>query len=247
MSTERRISFPDEPLRRVFQEAKPAAENQAERNGQFYIWDDIISFPDSWTIPNRQIDIWPKITIPIFGEKTESKETHKPFAEINRQMHFSFDIPEDYVKANQKHFRNAKRGIVSRPYELPKLRDSLHERITKTFGLEDAQKPVVVWSGLFDNPKTPSSEFVYAERYPEDIKEEDRQNFAAGITRITEYATNFAAGEFLKRNLSLPLVKQAAKVYGMFSEALTYGLLYSGTYREMRRVRKSAQKRGEGL
>lgn len=145
-------------------------------------------------------------------------------------------IPQDYISKNQEHFRNAKRGIFSRPIELPRTGRILHERIVRTFGLEDAEEPIFTWSVVFDNPKTPSSEYVYAERFPEEIAEEDKRNFSIGISRINEYATNFATKEFLKRNADLPVIKQVASVYGGISDLFTYGLLLNGTFSRMRDI-----------
>ena len=151
-------------------------------------------------------------------------------------MSVEIPIPQDYITKNQEHFRNARRGILSRPIELPQTRKVLHERVVKTFGLEDTEKPILTWSVVFDNPETPSSEYVYAERYPEEIAEEDRQNFSIGISRINEYATNFATKEFIRRNADLPFVKQIASVYGEISNLFTYGLLLGGTFSRMRDI-----------
>lgn len=152
---------------------------------------------------------------------------------------------EQYTKANQESFRKAKRRNVSRPHELSPIGDYLHQRVTNAFDLEDAQKPIVVWSVLFDKPNTPSSKFVYAERYPEDVEEKDKANFSSGITRITEYATNYATREFFERNINSSIGRVLARGYGMFAEPLTYGLLYRGTYKEMGKVKKSADSQGK--
>ena len=85
-------------------------------------------------------------------------------------------IPEDYVKKNQKHWRKAKRGIGSRPIELPRIGNLINTRIQSTFAeyeVSDTTRPIFTFSVFTDNPKTPSSKFVHQERYPEEIAEEE--------------------------------------------------------------------------
>lgn len=162
-----------------------------------------------------------------------------------RLPHEESSIPQDYIARNQSFWRKAKRGIASRPLELGPISGFLHSRIVKTFGLKDAEKPILTWSVIFDKPGTPSSEFVYAERYPDHIKEEDRQNWATGMVRLTEYATNYAAKEFFLKNADFPIARSISEVYGKIADYLTYHLLIGGTFARMGMVEEQAVLNGK--
>ncbi len=149
-------------------------------------------------------------------------------------------IPPDYIKRNQSFWRKAQRGIFSRPAELGMSATFLHRRIVETFNLENAQESILVWSTLFDKPKTPSSEFVYAERFPSNIKEEDRQYWTAGMVNITEFATNYATREFFKKNADLPIARSIAEVYGELADMATYKIMIGGTYYRMHAIEEQA-------
>lgn len=154
-------------------------------------------------------------------------------------------VPQEYVKLNQEHWINAKRGILSNPLELSRTAQFLHTRMTDTFNLGKAEKPILTWSVVFDKPKTPSSRFVYEERFHNEIRKEDREDFSKGIGRITEYATNIATIDFIKKNTNLPLINLAADAYTKFGDLATYGLVINGTYREMNRIAWVAQQNGK--
>lgn len=180
----------------------------------------------------------------------EMKKANKYLTNINDlfirlTLSYKMTEKESYIGANQEFWRNAKRGILSRPLELPKVSELLHSRITKTFNLEDAQKPIVTFAMLWDDPKSPSSKFVHAERYPEEITEEDRPAFMSGISKITEYATNLAAREFFRTNTDFPIGRTFAELYGMTSDAMTYKILMGATYREMSRIEMIANNNGK--
>lgn len=155
------------------------------------------------------------------------------------------EIPQDYIKQNQNHWRKARRGLFSKPLELSQTGDFLHDKITKTFGLEDAQKPILIWSVVFDRPKTPSSKFIYEERYPEEINDEDKTNFSIGMARITEYATNYAAKDFFVKNVDIPILREFSKAYGRFADLATYEILINGTYRRMSIIESVANENGK--
>jgi hypothetical protein len=57
MSLERPV-FPGTPLQTVRIEAKPALKPYEEKNGQLYIWDNVLSFPDNWKNQNEQVPIF---------------------------------------------------------------------------------------------------------------------------------------------------------------------------------------------
>ena len=154
-------------------------------------------------------------------------------------------LPSNYIEQNQEHWRNANRGIFSRPLELPRTGKFLHERIVRTFGLEHIQEPIVTWSAIFDKPKSPSSAYVYAERFPEGVAKEDKHDFSVGIGRITEYATNIATKDFIDRNTDILVVNAAARAYAAFGDLATYGIMLAGTYREMARIEYMAEQNGE--
>lgn len=160
-------------------------------------------------------------------------------------MSAEIPIPQDYVAKNQEHFRNARRGILSKPIELTQTGRILHERVVRTFGLEDAEKPILTWSVIFDKPKSPSSAYVYAERFPEGVAKEDEHDFSVGIGRITEYATNIATKDFIHKNTDIPIVNAIAQAYAAFGDLATYGILLGGTYREMTRVQYAAEQNGK--
>lgn len=154
-------------------------------------------------------------------------------------------IPSDYVKLNQEHWINAKRGRFSRPLNMTRTADFLHKRMVDTFSLEGAQKHILTLSIFFDKPKTPSSRFVYEERFPDEVREEDKKDFSIGIERITEYATNMATIDFINKNAKLPFVNLAAAAYAKFGDLATYGILINGTYREMSRIAWIAERNGK--
>lgn len=154
-------------------------------------------------------------------------------------------IPSDYIPINQEHWRNAKRSNISRPLEMSHTADFLHQRIIDTFNLPSSDKPILTLSIVFDKPETPSSLFAYEERFPEDIQEEERENFSVGVGRITEYATNVATVDFINKNINLPLVNLASAAYAKFGDLVTYGMLFGGTYREMSRIKHQAGEMGK--
>lgn len=92
----------------------------------------------------------------------------------------------------------------------------------------------------FDNPKTHSSLFVYEERFPEQVKPEDRHDWSIGIGRITEYATNYATKEFFRRQASGAATKAASIAYTWFYDLVTYGLIQNGTYGQMQTIETMA-------
>lgn len=150
----------------------------------------------------------------------------------------------DHINANQTTWRQAKRGLISRPHELPQIGNLLHRRITRTFGLDEAKKPLLVWSVVYDNPQTPNSEYVYERRYPEGIEDTDKKDYVVGIERINEYATNYATKEFIRSNADFPVGKQAVTAYGAIADLLTYGVLLNGTYQVMRDLEIMANHQG---
>lgn len=154
-------------------------------------------------------------------------------------------VPSGYVKLNQEHWRNAERGRISRPLEMAHTADFLHRRMVKTFNLEDAHQPILTWSVLFDRPKTPSTMYVYAERVPEEIGQEDAQSYTIGMGRITEYATNYAMREFIRRNMDIPLLRDLGSIYGRIADLATYEILLNGTYRRMAQVESLAEQNGK--
>ena len=155
------------------------------------------------------------------------------------------NIPLDYIARNKLFWKNARRGVLSRPMEIPAfLSESLHRRITTTFGLDQAEKPTVVWSVVFDNPESPNSQYVYERRFPDDVPVEERTNYAAGIDRITEYASNLATREFIRRNTDIPILRTFSKGYRILAEMATYGLLLNGTYRRLMNIETLAKGAG---
>lgn len=150
------------------------------------------------------------------------------------------EIPKNYIEKNKSFWKKANRSMVSKPHELIIPANLLHSKMLKTFDIQGVEQPIMVWSAVFDKPKTPSSEYVYAEKYPDDIKEEDKEDFHRGIVRITEYATNFATREFLKRNFT-----PVSDIYGAVADQMTYGFLYNGTYRRMKAVEIEADRNGK--
>lgn len=245
MSTERRISFPEEPLRRVSQEPKPATVNQdsnefrftQEKDGQLFIWDNVMQFPDGWSVPNKQIPLFSNIKIPLLDDETRDNPAPKDAYKEDGQM--CFWIPGDYIQRNKEHWRNAKRGIGSRPFELPRTESMFHNAMQRTFreyGLNGTIKPIFTFAVASDNPKTASSAYAHKERFLVEVAKEDRQDFLIGMIRINEYATNYAAREFLIQNLNLPGLREAAKVYAGLSNLSTYGILLRGTFTRMREL-----------
>ena len=154
-------------------------------------------------------------------------------------------IPTDYIEANKKFWRESERGGLSKPLELTRTARLLHNRMIKTFNLEDAQEPILTWSVLFDRPKTPSAKYVYQERIPAEVSKEDAPDFFVGIARITEYATNRATKLFIERNMDLPFLKELGGAYARFADLLTYEILLNGTYRRMARVEAMASRNGK--
>jgi len=153
-------------------------------------------------------------------------------------------IPADYVQQNQKFWREAKRGSGSRPFELPRTTHLVHERMVRTFDLEDASEPILAWSILYDRARTPSAKYVYQDRIPVGIPEEVANDYIVGMSRITEYATNRAVKLFIGRNLDLPLVSDLGKAYARITDLLTYEILLNGTYRRMAGIEVLAKQNG---
>ena len=264
MSAERRISFPEEPLRRVPQEPKPAIGNidskdgfvfAQEKDGQFYFWDNILSFPDSWTTPNKQIRILPEMSLPKVLIPLEAYEAPRPTVKkqekyVQRSFNLDSPIPEDYQDINRDYWQNVDRGIFakSKPLPLKRASNALHKRIMNSFPeIENPTKPLLSWSVLYDKPKEPTSEYVYAYRLPDSVKAEDKNDFFIGIERITEYATNYATREFLRKNMDFPGGKLLAELYGEVLDLLTYKILIGGIYRDMARIEMIADENGKNF
>lgn len=145
-----RPTFPEEPLRRVLQEPKPAVVNRdgdelgfrQEKDEQLYFWDNILEFPDSWTKPNKQIRVLPEMSLPKIllplkaYEAPKIKTSTKP---KEKQLELpgweSLVVPEDYISLNQLHFMGLERNGMSRIMELKATGEFLHRRIVNTFNL----------------------------------------------------------------------------------------------------------------
>lgn len=147
---------------------------------------------------------------------------------------------ESYTKANQEFWRKAQRGSVSKPLELMRTANALHNRIVETFALGEVEQPILSWSVIFDRPKTPSSMYVYAEKIPEEIEPVDAQAHSVGIVRITEYATNYAMREFIRRNMNIPILRDLGSAYGRIADLVTYEIILNGTYRRMAQIESQA-------
>ena len=160
-------------------------------------------------------------------------------------LKMSKEIPSNYVQLNQDYWRSAERNGISKPLELSRTAKILHKRMVDTFNLQSPHEPILTWSLVFDKPKTPSSRFVYEERFPDEIKEEDRADFLRGMGRITEYATNIATIDFIKKNVNIPFVNTLADIYTKFGDLATYRLLINGTYRDMDGISYIAERNGK--
>jgi hypothetical protein len=241
-----RPTFPDEPIRRVLQEPKPAIINQddkggfefrQEKSGQRYFWDSILEFPDSWTKSNKQI---PLFTLPSFTKKEADDEDE--YEQLELPQGEPLGIPKDYVQQNQEYWKNVERGRLpkTKPLLLNHTARFMHRRIVDTFGLQDAVEPVLALSVLYDKPKSSTSEYVYEYRFPEGVRKKDRKDFAMGIERITEYATNYATKEFFMRNLNFPGARSIAEIYGKLADFASYRFILGGTYVRMGMVEDQA-------
>ena len=165
MSAEKLSSFPIEPIRRVTEAPTIASGNPTDKDGQRYFWDNVVQFPESFTKANSLPPIIPqadRLYIASFREEqkkierdqeqltldlsVEEKKTTDAinWPEEDPQIGEGFyyphlgKVPPHYVRRNQTYWRNAKRGLISRPLVLVHSGDFLHKKMLTTFNLVDS-------------------------------------------------------------------------------------------------------------
>ncbi len=172
---------------------------------------------------------------PTIASESSPKRPNWPIEDITdgRGYHLPSEVPvtsdsiyNNEVPSNIQFWRNAERGILSRPLELIHFSEGLHKRMIRTFDLPgETSKPTVVFKAVIDDPKGPSSKIVHTERFSKLVPKEDIADFGIGIGRITEYATNLAAREFFTRNF--PAI--VAEPYVAVADWFTYRFVLGGS------------------
>lgn len=185
-------------------------------------------------------------TLQTTSQNDEEKKLHWPEDDplIGEGYYYPHkaEVPSHYIKRSKDYWRNAKRGWFSKVMELPRSGPAIHKRIEKALDLPHKDAPITTWSVLLDRQKNPISEFTYEIRYPEEItKAEDRKAWLTGITRLTEYATNYMTMEFLVKDATSPPGRILATAYAVFGNLLTYRIMLGGTFARMEMVEEQAR------
>lgn len=161
------------------------------------------------------------------------------------------ELPVTYHKAakdNKNGWKIAeRRRRVFRPREIPLLTNFLHKKITRAFGINRSEVPIIGYTLLYDIPKSPWQRYNIETIYPQNLVEEDKNAFEVGMSSLNEYATNKATQIFFERTLKGPLSKKMTKLYGAFADTMTYRFVLKNTYQAMRKVELAAKRRGDNF
>ncbi len=149
------------------------------------------------------------------------------------------------ILESQRTWREAKRGIISRPQELPVLSGWFDMQLKSVFSRyidPNRVSAFLVWSVLAD--ETPNN-YSYRERFPGGLAELDQEPFSLGMYLLNEWATNFATGVFLRELSSNGLYRTVVPGYFRAFRFLNGDFLYSPTTQYMRTIENKAQARGD--
>lgn len=163
--------------------------------------------------------------------------------ELSTTNHFGF------VSQSQNSWRRLKRGIISRPQEIPSLSNALDTSIKKVFSTYiNVNRPptVVAWSVLRDEPLEPKG-CQFDKRRPDGITEQDEEAYFTGIRQLNEWSTDFAAQYWLSHSPKHSLFQRIGKIYADISINSGQKIAYKQAYGLMEQVQLYAKKSGQNF
>lgn len=167
----------------------------------------------------------------------------EPYVESNKTNAF------DFVTQSQESWRNLKRGIISRPQEIPSLSNVLDRTIKKVFSeyiVATRPPTLVAWSVLKDEPLEPMGR-QFKRRRPEEITEPDEDNYYIGIHQLNEWGTDFAVRYWLSHSPKHSVLQKIGEIYVDISINSGHKIAYKQAYELMEQVQTSAKQRGQNF
>ena len=155
----------------------------------------------------------------------------------------------DFVTLSQESWRHLKRGLISRPQEIPGLSGLLDRSIKNVFSkyIDSARPPpVVVWSLLTDEPLE-SNECHFDYRRPEGITEEDELNYYIGIHQLNDWGTDLAARYWISHSSKHSIVRKTGEIYSDICINNGQKIFYKHAYEIMEQVKASAGEHGQNI
>lgn len=142
------------------------------------------------------------------------------------------------LRQSQQAWRNAPRGNISRPQEIPKIASFLDKSAKQVFGeyLDPGRPlPIVAWSVLRDEPRAKADRPKITCRYPAEIQTR-REAYLVGIRQLNEWGTDFAAQHWLS-SAANPILKSIGGIYAKTCIQVNQKTIYSEAYELMENIR----------
>lgn len=164
-------------------------------------------------------------------------------------------IPEIYpqtnhyyqaVTENQMLWREATHSSI-RSYEMPRLSYTIEGKMKKVFSdyiAPSYPRLLIAWSFLLDTPSHTLPYYRLIARYPEHIRQEDRQDYAAGMYHLNEWATNYATRHYIETASTNPITQPMRKAYAAYGDTIVGRVNTLYTYRAMREAKRAASASG---
>lgn len=150
-----------------------------------------------------------------------------------------------YILDSQSAWRKLRRGVISRPQEIPGISTVLDESIKIVFSsyLDQARPTsIVAWSVLKDEPLEPLWGRL-SRRRPEAIAAQDERAYLFGITELNEWAVDFATKYWFTHASQTTLVQRLGAVYANICTGTGQKLMYGHTYRTMEQIGRTVEAR----
>lgn len=154
----------------------------------------------------------------------------------------------DFIRKGQGTWREYKRGILSRPQEIPQIASALDRQTKKTFPEYISKEhpiPVVAWSVLVDSPNNRDEHLESYLRYPtEVVNDEDKKSYIKGISQINEWLTDHASLYMFSHLHSNSVFRKLDKAYALAVVEMGQRFVYSTAYKQMDEIKQYAMSQG---
>ncbi len=150
----------------------------------------------------------------------------------------------DFIRTGQKTWKEYKRGVLSRPQEIPQLAGAFDKQVKKTFPeyiSKDHPTPIVSWSVLIDSPNNRDEHFESHLRYPtEVVNDEDKKAYIKGISQINEWLTDQASLYMFSHLHRNSIFRKIDKAYALTVVEMGQRFVYSTAYKQMDEIKQYA-------
>ncbi len=131
----------------------------------------------------------------------------------------------DLIRTSQQQWRERKRGILSRPVEVPILAsvvDSNFKRIFPGYIDPDYPTPLLAVSALVDTQNPEGGTIRFHHEVPSEIPDDQREDYKRGIYSLNEWATNKVALHTLEHLMRFTPYRKLARFYGDFHDQFQF-------------------------